>query len=460
MPPFCGPAHRFAIAALAAVLFSILGTPGLAQLPEQEIRDRVEQLERELAALKAQLGDIPADRAEQQPAQPGTAALPVRPDPVSRRLSGQDSPLSRSRLLIAGYAFTGANLSDKESAGGTFVAGSFNPGFYFQYDDWLLFEGELEFEIAENGDTETALEFGQVDLLVHDNATLVFGKFLSPVGQFQERLHANWINRLPDPPAGFGHDGVQPGAEVGAQVRGGVSIGRSRLNYAVAVGNGPRLDAMGAVMTEGFGSDDGGNKAISGRIGFLPVPELEVGASFMRSRVRGAVAEKPEEMTTAALAASSAATEGELDGMALPATRYSLWGFDAAYTGGPWDIRFEYLDGVRNAIFMEAGDGASAEALPKLKMRAWYGQLAYRLSGLTKQPILENFEPVVRYGEYKIGGLDDLAEEAAERRLDIALNYWFTPSFVLHSALQRRRFPAREEDRKDTRVLLQLAYGF
>jgi len=70
-------------------------------------------------------------------------------------------------------------------------------------------------------------------------------------------------------------------------------------------------------------------------------------------------------------------------------------------------------------------------------------------------------EPVARYGEYSVKGLDELAEEAQERRWDFGLNYWFAPQFVLHGALELRRFTAREEgERKDTRFLLQLGYGF
>jgi len=95
-------------------------------------------------------------------------------------------------------------------------------------------------------------------------------------------------------------------------------------------------------------------------------------------------------------------------------------------------------------------------------MEAWYGQVAYRLSGITQHRILQNFEPVIRYGQYKVRGLEELAEEAAEKRLDIGVNYWFAPSVVLHSAVQRRRFTARHEDEtnRDTRFLLQVSYGF
>lgn len=433
----------------------------------QEIRARIQQMERELVELKAQVAGEPKDAAaepassDQVPpdhVQP-TANL-ARPEKISRRLPSLNGLPSGSRLLIAGYADVGMAISDKESVGGTtFVAGTFNPALYFQYGNLLLVESEAEIEVNENGETEFTLEFAQFDIFLHDYATLVVGKYLSPVGQFQERLHPSWINRLADAPAGFGHGGVQPGAEVGAQLRGGVPLGRSRFNYAFAVGNGPRLDAMGEVMTEGFGRDDNRNKAISGRIGFLPLPYLELGASFLRAKVEGATGE-PAIMESEGLRIASA-VEGA-GGPVLPAARYSLWGLDAAYTRGPWDVRFEYLRGVRKAIPVEDEEGMEMEPLPRLKMKAWYGQIAYRLSGLTQHRILQNFEPAIRYGRYQVRGLDELAGEAAERRLDLGLNYWFAPAIVLHSAVQLRKFTARHEDEvnKDTRLLLQLAYGF
>lgn len=451
---------RFLGKAIAGAMVAVLmvHTPASAQATGQ-IQEGNESGSSELAALEAQAASDGAKRADAVAAtQPETLSAPERPEPVSRRLPWTDSPLPGSRLLIAGYADVGASLSDGESPGGsTFLAGTFNPALYFQQGEWLLFESELEVEVAEDAQTAVTLEFAQLDLLLHDNATLLAGKFLSPVGQFQERLHPSWINRLPDAPAGFGHDGLQPGAEVGVQIRGAVPFGGSRFTYALALGNGPRLDPAGAVMTEGFGRDDNGNKAVSGRIGFLPLPFVEVGASVLTAKVEGAIAG-----AEGGHGAEAAATVFSIGPEILPAVRYTLWGIDAAFTRGPWDARFEYLKGIRRAIPVVDDEGMPMEPIPRLRMEAWYAQLAYRLSGITQHRIVRNFEPAVRYGRYKVSGLEELAEEAAERRLDVGLNYWFSPSVVLHSAVQRRRFTARHEDEgnTDTRFLLQLSYGF
>lgn len=408
----------------------------------QSLPRRIEQLELELADLNRRLALAEA-RAEQSAGQavPEQAA-PEQPTPPAARTFGiapraslADAP-DRS-LHFAGYADAGMAISEGEGeTGTTFTSGTFNPALSVQYRNFLLFESEGEVATDQNGNTEFGLEFAQFDLLLHDNATLVIGKYLSPVGQYQERLHPSWINRLADAPAGFGHGGVQPTAEVGVQVRGGVPLGGARITYALAVGNGPRLDGAGEVMSEGFGGDDNGDKAISGRFGFLPLPYLEFGASMLRAKVRGM----------------------DAAGGGPPATDvdYALWGLDAAYTRGPWDVRSEYLRGERDPVT------AGMDMFPRLTMTAWYAQIAYQLSGLTQNPMLGNFEPVVRYGEYQVSGLEALEREAAEERWDFGLNYWLAPSMVLHSAVQRRDFTGRPEGErdKDTRVLLKFAYGF
>lgn len=422
-----------AATALGAALFLAGAAPALAQASASE------ESQGPLADSAApQVADESSNsiRAVSPSYQPGT---------------GQDV-----NLLIAGFAETGLAISDRETLSGTtFFSGSLNPGLYVQYKDLLLFESELEIAATEDGDTEVVVEFAQIDLFLHDYATLVVGKFLSPVGQYQERLHPAWINRLPSSPPGFGHDGLQPGADVGVQLRGGVPAGRSRFTYALGIGNGPRSSPHGAPMQEGFTDDDNSNKAISGRIGFLPVPYLEFGASIMRSRTR--VAAEEEEGEEEVMAAAASIAEGAAEN--LPDVDFNIWGLDAAYTRGPWDVRAEFLSGTRSAYGLTMG--GETMAVPRLKLRAWYAQVAYRLSGITQQRILQNFEPVVRYGEYRVKGLDELAEEAQETRGDFGLNYWFAPQFVLHGALELRRFTAREEgERKDTRFLFQLGYGF
>jgi hypothetical protein len=68
----------------------------------------------------------------------------------------------------------------------------------------------------------------------------------------------------------------------------GFPIGPTRANYAFYVSNGPVLNTFDA-RTAGkldFNSytDNNDNKAVGGRVGFLPVPGIEVGYGFDTSK--------------------------------------------------------------------------------------------------------------------------------------------------------------------------------
>lgn len=468
--------------AVMAISAALLLTPSLALAQATEAAssgdgaaspplERIKRMERDLQDLKAQL------RAANEKAEAASAEAEAARERADAASKAAETVRTASRVpaiekipdtiwRLAGYAEAGLVVSDAAGQPDTFSSGKFNPAFQFQYKDLVLFESEAEISVDSDGETELELEYSQFDVLLHDYATLVVGKYLSPVGQFQERLHPGWINKMPDAPAGFGHDGVQPASDVGVQLRGGVPVGDTVLTYVLAVGNGPRVSGEGGVELEGFGSDDNDNKSISGRIGFLPVPWLEVGASFLTSKVSG------EEGTVE-----------ELDPLEPTNADFNLWGVDAAYTRGSWDVRFEYLNAKRDRIFtalpheeesalglerigtLSAGGGEEALGetevafLPDLDLEAWYAQAAYRLSGLTDRPVWKNFEPVVRYGEFHIKGLDELREEAAEDRFDVGLNYWLAPSIVLHGSVQWRDF--KDELREtETRYQLKFAYGF
>ena len=428
------------ISTFIALSVLILGPPLAAQEPtNQELLERIEALEEELQYFRdiLEANTEKATEARERAVAAEAKAEEATRTAESAAASRTARPLSDTKWHLAGYADAGA-MFRTNGGDDTFAFGHFNPVFHFQYKDIVMFEGELEFEIDEDGKTEVALEYATLNFLVHDNVSIVVGKFLSPIGQFQERLHPTWINKIGYAPAGFGHDGAQPSSELGVQVRGGISIGkRSMVNYAVMVGNGPRMGHEGGLELEGFGRDDNQNKAFGGRIGFLPVPYFEIGGSYMKAAVNG--------------------LEGT--GALMPTTgKVKIWGADAAYTRGPWDFRFEYLNTVRGALNSAEEEGGEVEALDRLVLKAWYVQLAYRLSEITSSPFLRRLEPVVRYGKFNISGNHHLEEENAQTRLNIGLNYWIAPSLVARIGYEQRKFLV--EGIKEKLILLQAAYGF
>ncbi|MCF6216757.1 MAG: OprO/OprP family phosphate-selective porin [Emcibacter sp.] len=338
---------------------------------------------------------------------------------------------------MAGYADVGFEAISGDN-NDSFLAGKFNPAFHFQFKDWIMFESELEITTSGEGVTEIVMEYSQLNFLVHDNVTLVVGKYLSPIGQFQERLHPSWINRSMNPPAGFGHGGIQPASEVGVMLRGGVPLADEfTFSYSLSVGNGPRFGHDDDELElEGIGVDNDSSKAFGGRLAMLHKSSLELGFSYLTSGVNSKAELLPD---------------GDM-GLARKGD-YRLWGADMAYTKGNWDIRAEYL----NAQNSPSG-GIVAGGFEEVNWEAWYSQLAYRLSGLLDSPALGKLEPVIRYGEFRADVGNEL-QLSAEKRWNIGINYWLAPSIVVKTGIERRNYIlANRAD--ETRYKVQMAYGF
>lgn len=351
--------------------------------------------------------------------------LKQRLDVLSKQANEPDR--SSSKWHMSGYMDAGLEITDRDNAEDSFVAGHFNPAFHFQYKDRVFFESEIEMATEEDGSTEVALEYSAVNVILGDHATLVVGKWLSPVGQFQERLHPTWINKFASAPVGFGHGGIQPLSDVGVQLRGAIPAGGTYFTYVVAVGNGPQGGHHGPEL-EGFGADNNSDKAVQGRLGFFPSPNFEVGVSFLQGSLPGEPAD------------TGPVTDADID----------LYGVDAAYTKANWDVRVEYLNAEMTDFFGKEGHADVATSLiPGTDWTAWYAQVAYRISG-------SNFEPVIRVGDLDIDGH---FEGDGEDQIAVGLNYWMGPSANFRINVVDRSFDeAGAED--ETLVQLQFAYGF
>ncbi|HKJ87640.1 MAG TPA: porin, partial [Gammaproteobacteria bacterium] len=169
----------------SSLWLSCLGLTALgfaSPAPAQNLENRVRNLERELKQVK-------------------------------RDTKSEERALAKWQ--VTGYADAGFTATTEDASNDAFTVGSFNPTFHFQYSDFLLFESELEVELEDDGATNVNLEYSQLNLIASDHLTVVLGKFLSPIGQFQERLHPSWVNKLPTAPAGYGHGGAQPLSEAG-----------------------------------------------------------------------------------------------------------------------------------------------------------------------------------------------------------------------------------------------------
>ena len=412
----------------AIAVLLLIAVPALAQTDgnqtNQQLLERILRLESELGALRV---------AVQQSTQQATTAVETADDAIETATiaqkaikkvaktakSAEEWKNSNSIVHLAGYASAG--YTNKQMSDGRFDQVQFSPIFHYQYKDIVLLESEIEFKLEEDGSTDVALEYLTADLILNDYATLLVGKFLSPIGQFRQNIHPSWINKLPSAPSGFGHDGAAPTAEVGMQLRGAVPTGNSdmRLNYAVYVGNGPELELetedgeteIHGIVSEGFGRDIDGSMVFGGRVGFIPIPKLELGVSS---------------------AFGNTAIVGEAD------RDYRIFGADIAYQRGRFDLRGEYVS-------QKVGELASSVAPDLWKWESWYMQGAYRLPA--------NFEGVVRYTDYSSPHASQEQEQWA-----IGLNYLVAPQVIAKIAYEFNEGSVPSTDAN--RFMLQFAYGF
>jgi hypothetical protein len=189
-----------------------------------------------------------------------------------------------------------------------------------------------------------------------------------------------------------------------------------RANYAFYVGNGPELEIDGdevhAIETGGFARDIDNNKVYGGRVGFIPIPKMEVGLSG---------------------AFGGVGASGEDD------RSYRVLGADIAYQWKKLDLRGEYIQ-------QKVGNLASSVAPGQWKWESWYVQGAYKLP--------RNFEAVARYTDF-----DSPHGSEDQRQWALGLNYLFAPQVVAKVAYEFNDGQAGSTSDGD-RFLAQIAYGF
>jgi hypothetical protein len=193
-----------------------------------------------------------------------------------------------SKFVITGYTTAGAKFAKDDTK---FNGFSLNPILLWKPSEKIFVEAELETEL-EGKETVINLEYANVSFFLNKYITFRAGKFLSPYGIFQDRLHPAWINKLPTAPLGYGHDGVGPSAELGFDIRGGIPLGSAKMNYSIYVSNGPVLntgaDEPGeeGMLSYENADDNNNNKTFGGRLGLLPFSNssLEIGGSWQLAK--------------------------------------------------------------------------------------------------------------------------------------------------------------------------------
>ncbi|PYK08105.1 MAG: hypothetical protein DME61_11070, partial [Verrucomicrobia bacterium] len=111
-----------------------------------------------------------------------------------------ETPLSIYGALAFGYSqfvgdpTTAANGAGRPNTHGGFYFGEFTPDFLLKLNDWIFLEAEIG--IGSDGSV-SAGSFAQADFFVNDWLTIIAGRFVAPIGFYNERLNNPWVNKLP-----------------------------------------------------------------------------------------------------------------------------------------------------------------------------------------------------------------------------------------------------------------------
>lgn len=331
---------------------------------------------------------------------------------------------SKTQFMLRGYGHTGFEFMDsgdeKES---TFLGAAFAPIFLYKHSDRLMFEAELEF-VLESNELEVGLEYADVMYVLNKNMTVRAGKFLLPFGTFMERLHPAWINRLPNRPLGFGHDGIAPSSGIGVELRGAFDLGGPALTYSVYATNGPRLkdgneepEEAGMLMFQNY-EDNNLGKAYGGRLGILPFSDSSTEFGFSAYTTNSTGEEDSEyEDVGAFLFALDFSFVKQISGL-----------------GGVIDVKAQYNNSnVDTATYFELEDGIEEEYSFDNQSNSFYGQLSYRPT-MASSDFVKKLEFVGRYSDFNAPEGAEWEEKSVQYAF--GLNYWLSWRSVIKLSYQ------------------------
>jgi len=329
-----------------------------------------------------------------------------------------------NQTVITGYGTVGYGLLTQGNNANAFNS-SISPILLFQFQDRMLFEAELEFELTE-GVTETGLEYAQLDFVANDHLTLVAGKFLLPFGVFGPRLHPTWINEFATAPPVYGHHVSAFGAEpllpvlsdLGVMARAAFAPGRVQIGLSAYLVQGPSIeegteaDPVPELVFEATSSDNNTNKMVGGRVDVGLPPGVEVNLSLVNGKY------DPQNV---------------LD--------FTAWNVAATLRRDNAKLRGEYIQ-TRQQV--NAMPGFST-----LVRSGFYTQASYRYGP---------WEPVLRWSQVFDARLNGSLESEGAWQAGVGLDYWFSPSIALMGGYEINREKGPELD--NDRIVMHVAFGF
>jgi hypothetical protein len=257
----------------------------LSASADESIRREVEELRRQIDVLTREIENLKSAAPEKAPEAKGNRGS-FGLGPAASKIYGVTRGVSIGGYGEAIYQNFDRKRDDGERSEQTDTIDLTRAVFYFGYkfDEHFLFNSEIEYEHATTGEGdeekgEVSVEFAYLDYLVRPEVNLRAGLVLLPVG---------FVNELHEPPVFLGarrpdvEDRILPSTwrELGLGVFGDAGP----FAYRAYVVNG--LDSAGLEAEEplhearqGGSNASAEDFAVTGRLDFVGVPGLLVGAS-------------------------------------------------------------------------------------------------------------------------------------------------------------------------------------
>jgi hypothetical protein len=272
---------------------------------------------------------------------------------------------------------------------------------------------------------------------VNDNLAVGGGLFVTPFGVYHNHFDPPWINKFPDDPLAFGDGGIAPGSALGIFARGAVPVRSMKFTYDAYLANGPSLhttnpDLAGSMNFDNF-TDLNDNKAVGGRLGFLPFPNIEMGYSIEYSE--------------------PAPSDFENVHALLQAVDFN-WRQECAFLKGLFDIRSEWVwTDVSRATYDPTGSLGFGPLSFSNYRQGGYVQCCFRPTKWDSK-IWRNVEFVSRY-DWLIQPTNAPGGDH-EERVTLGVDYWITPAVVLKAAYE---FDDKKVGENDNAFLVQIGVG-
>jgi len=321
-------------------------------------------LEAKVAALAQQLQDVQRElaalKSQQQPAN-ASASAPAAAAPASLAATGRAEP-DRNVVDWFGYGELSYSRPTDDSAGTTADVGRFVLGASYRFDERTRFISELEVEhaIASADDAgEVEVEQAWIERELSDTIYAKFGLFLIPSGLLNEsheptRYYGVFRN--------FVETQIIPTTwrEIGAALEGNTEAG---WRWDVGITTGHDLSAWDATSEEGLESPLGsihqegqlaraGDLSSFGALNYTGIPGLRVGGSVVYGDI----------------------SQGQ---PGFDSNKLLLWEGHARWTPGAWDLSALY---ARGEISDTAAINLTLVGNPVLipeSFYGWYAQAAY-----------------------------------------------------------------------------------